>query len=124
MKKTEHYQLNQYEPTDSFLRTDFNEDNAKIDGALHQIAQRPECVVGHYQGNDSSTRDIYLGFQPKLMIISSTRGFLDYGGIVIPGYTGADNAVTVTSTGFQVRHVAGNMSANSSSYHYFYLALK
>ena len=31
---TAHYQLHQWEPEDSFLRTDFNEDFAKIDGAL------------------------------------------------------------------------------------------
>lgn len=31
---TEHYQLNQWEPEDKVLRTDFNADNLKIDGAL------------------------------------------------------------------------------------------
>ncbi len=40
MKKTEHYQLNQWDGADRVLRTDFNEDNAKIDGALHALAGR------------------------------------------------------------------------------------
>ena len=31
---TEHYQLHQWVPEDDFLRTDFNEDFAKIDAAL------------------------------------------------------------------------------------------
>ena len=31
---TEHYQLHQWESEDSFLRTDFNADFAKIDGAI------------------------------------------------------------------------------------------
>ena len=31
---TTNYQLNQWEPTDQVLRTDFNADNAKIDAAL------------------------------------------------------------------------------------------
>ena len=31
---TTNYQLNQWEPTDQVLRTDFNVDNAKIDAAL------------------------------------------------------------------------------------------
>ena len=31
---TINYQLNQWEPTDQVLRTDFNADNAKIDAAL------------------------------------------------------------------------------------------
>ena len=32
--QTTNYQLNQWEPTDQVLRTDFNADNAKIDAAL------------------------------------------------------------------------------------------
>lgn len=34
MKKTEHLELNQWDPTDRIMRTDFNADNAKIDAAL------------------------------------------------------------------------------------------
>ena len=34
MTKTEHYQLNQWDPSDQVKRTDFNEDNAKIEAAL------------------------------------------------------------------------------------------
>ena len=32
--QTTNYQLNQWEPTDQVLRTDFNADNAKVDAAL------------------------------------------------------------------------------------------
>ena len=32
--QTTNYQLNQWEPTDPVLRTDFNADNAKLDAAL------------------------------------------------------------------------------------------
>ena len=34
---TSNYQLNQWEPTDQVLHTDFNEDNAKIDAALKSL---------------------------------------------------------------------------------------
>ncbi len=37
---TKHYQLHQWGPGDPFLRTDFNEDFAKIDGALGRLDQR------------------------------------------------------------------------------------
>ena len=37
MTKTEHYHLNQWEPADRVLMTDFNEDNRKIDEALGAI---------------------------------------------------------------------------------------
>ena len=33
---TEQYQLNQWEAADQVLRTDFNEDNAKIEAALKE----------------------------------------------------------------------------------------
>ena len=35
---TEHFSLNQWLPDDQVLRTDFNEDNAKIDSALKDLA--------------------------------------------------------------------------------------
>ena len=41
MTKTEHYQLNQWAPTDRVLREDFNEDNRKIEEALGGISTRP-----------------------------------------------------------------------------------
>ena len=34
MNQTSNYQLNQWDPEDRILRTDFNEDNAKLDAAL------------------------------------------------------------------------------------------
>ena len=36
--KTQHYQLNQWEAEDAVLRTEFNEDNQKIDGALSALS--------------------------------------------------------------------------------------
>lgn len=35
---TPNYQLSQWEPSDVFVRTDFNEDHLKIDTALHALA--------------------------------------------------------------------------------------
>ena len=47
-QKTEHYELNQWLPTDQVLRTDFNADNAKIDAALNtlagQVAEKADAV--------------------------------------------------------------------------------
>ena len=44
--QTTNYQLNQWEPTDQVLRTDFNADNAKLDAALktlsNQVIQKAE----------------------------------------------------------------------------------
>ena len=37
--QTQYYGLSQWEAADKVERVDFNSDNAKIDGALHQLAQ-------------------------------------------------------------------------------------
>ncbi|WP_158094707.1 hypothetical protein [Flavonifractor sp. An52] len=47
---TEHYQLHQWEGSDPFLRTDFNEDLKKIDAALAAAKTGPACVTGNYSG--------------------------------------------------------------------------
>ena len=41
---TEHYQLHQWEPSDSFLRTDFNQDFARIDTGMR--AAKAQAVDG------------------------------------------------------------------------------
>lgn len=38
-RHTEHYGLSQWEASDKVERTDFNADNAAVDGALHALAQ-------------------------------------------------------------------------------------
>ena len=43
-KYTEHYRLHQWEPEDSFLRMDFNEDFAKIDSAIACLLYTSRCV--------------------------------------------------------------------------------
>ena len=39
MNKTTHYQLNQWDPEDRIMRSDFNADNAAIEEALYENAQ-------------------------------------------------------------------------------------
>ena len=38
--QTTHYGLNQWQPEDAVLRTDFNADNAKTDTALNNLQQQ------------------------------------------------------------------------------------
>lgn len=42
---TQNYQLNQWEPEDQVLRTDFNEDNAKIDAAVKAVDVRVDGLA-------------------------------------------------------------------------------
>ena len=85
---TEHFSLNQWQADDQVKRTDFNEDNAKIDAALNdlsgglaekattaaletvskKLAAMPCLVTGTYTGDGTDSRLISLGFQPKAQI--------------------------------------------------------
>ena len=89
---TTNYNLNQWEATDKVLRTEFNEDNAKIDAALKShddelaeleaaIGAKGNCkiVVTTYQGtgeygeNNPSTVYFSQG-EPTLLLIIDARG--------------------------------------------------
>ena len=50
MTKTEHYQLNQWDPSDQVRRTDFNEDNAKIEQALAGQAEEAGQAEQRFHG--------------------------------------------------------------------------
>ena len=95
---TEHYQLHQWEPEDSFLRTDFNEDHEKIDTALNGLAEQNaalndlvsqcgNCQVyttsytgkGSYGENSPCT--LTFPFQPALVMVigNFSMGFAAFG---------------------------------------------
>ena len=109
---TEHFSLNQWLPDDQVKRTDFNEDNAKLDAALNnlsgdlaekadqsalealsqKLASMPCLVTGIYTGDGTDSRLISLGFQPKALLVMreegySARPYTDdyYGGLALPG---------------------------------------
>ena len=110
--QTEHYKLNQWEAGDNFLRTDFNEDNAKIDAAIKAAAESKPYVIGTYTGTNSAAtkRVVELGFQPSAVIIaypSDSSG--EYGTTITKDqpltYSGSVMA-QVTETGFEVALVS------------------
>ena len=75
---TSNYQLHQWVPGDNFLRTDFNEDFAKIDAAIKGVetaantalAKKSEFILGTYEGN-GTTLPVNLGFKPRLVVITA-----------------------------------------------------
>lgn len=64
---TENYGLCQWEATDQVLRTEFNEDNAKIDEALSKLNCRV-YIVG-YTGDDSASRTFTFPHKPILVMV-------------------------------------------------------
>ena len=139
--KSEHLQLHLWEPGDSVLRTEFNENWEKLDGETAQIREDlaaglagvtnglRKVAAGTYTGNDGTT-NIKLGFKPIAVLVFNQR--LDvYGGWLTglalansPAYE-LNNTTTLlklTSNGFQAIH-GTNASMNSSSYKYSYIAV-
>ena len=134
MTKTTNYQLNQWDPTDRVLRTDFNSDNQKIDAAL---SEKCEFVSGRYTGDGAETRVISLGFTPKAVLVFREDGATTYlngdyqvhGGLAATGMplkkSGFD-AIAVVDNGFQVgyRAYSASIYTNTNDQIYHYLALR
>ena len=135
---TTHYQLHQWEASDSFLRTDFNTDFQKIDAAIKGVETaantalalkadkteltqacgaldeaKCETLTGSYTGNGANTRTIDLGCAPRAVFVGEF--------LAVPGMT-SNYLLSLTASGFQVRDSLGT-STNSSGETYYYLAL-
>ena len=135
---TSHYQLHQWEASDSFLRTDFNTDFQKIDAAIKGVETaantalalkadkteltqacgaldeaKCETITGSYTGNGANTRTIDLGCAPRAVFVGEF--------LAVPGMT-SNYLLSLTASGFQVRDSLGT-STNSSGETYYYLAL-
>lgn len=107
--QTANFGLNQWAAEDKVIRTEFNEDNAKIDAVLAEI---PTIVTGSYVGDGSASRFINLGFTPKAVYIChesgtvfSSAGWSYWGGLALPGKPAkreSYNIVSIATNGFQV----------------------
>lgn len=106
---TSNYQLCQWEPTDQVLRTDFNEDNAKLDSALNslsttakqhgtqisqinqKLATLGNCQIYQttYAGNEEKTISFTFPHKPMLIFVisqtSSATLFAQQGVQVVAG---------------------------------------
>ena len=91
--QTSNYGLNQWEATDQVLRTDFNQDNAKLDAALKALADKETELEGTLAGqaadiaklgNCSIERFTYVGTGNGNATIRFSRAPLLF--IVMGGY--------------------------------------
>ena len=133
---TTNYQLCQWEATDKVLRTDFNQDNQKIDAALAAV---PKIAAGTYTGNGAAARTISLPFTPQAVFlcdqaghtaedISYLRNKYFYGGLALTGapvVAGSFTLLTITENGFTVGQYQDteadyfyNGNASGTVYHY------
>ena len=93
---------------------------------------KTSVVAGTYTGNGKDAQDIYLGFQPKAVIIATSQGGMysrysasTHGGIALPGAPlsdmGASYGAAVTSTGFRVT-CADRCFLNENNAVFYYIA--
>lgn len=120
---TQHYGLCQWAAEDDFLRAEFNQDNARVDEALHENARRGERTDYHlcnlllqreYEGKDTGFKRALLfdGFQ-DMEGVAARSGFLPgakclvlsvqaQGDVVLPENMGSSEALNtpkMTMTG-------------------------
>ena len=133
--QTSNYGLNQWAAEDKVLRTDFNQDNAKLDEIMREVCTAlPQIVCGTYTGNGSAEQFISLGFTPRAVFVCSDQGITVnsynryyYGGLAICGNPVKTelpgSSVEITEGGFKVFslnsasvHVAANASSQVGHY--------
>ena len=127
--QTGNYGLNQWAAEDKVIRTEFNEDNAKIDAALEAMDKTIfRIVTGTYTGNNETSQTIELGFAPKIVIVATNGGFnsgrVHETGVQIAFIGQASAMLALTETGFTVSGDGqyGLNSARSSFNPFHYLA--
>ena len=145
---TTNYQLNQWEAGDQVLRTEFNQDNQKIDTAvagkadLTQLSEvealalgRADILLGSYTGDGASSRTIDLGGKPRAVLLLTASGDLSdsfrgtrYGGLAlaeraVTGVSG-QTVLAITEQGFTVCYNSNySIYSNSNGSTYLYLAV-
>ncbi|MEY8404571.1 hypothetical protein AALA54_14775 [Oscillospiraceae bacterium 44-34] len=134
MNRTQNYNLCQWEAADKVQRTDFNEDNRKIEAAILAARKAPCCVYGTYVGN-GGTVTVDVGFRPGFLVIipgTYSDTALTANGVCIFGgperqvrmsktRNGAAQYVTFTENGFQLTEndPRSGMTATDVTFHYY-----
>ena len=137
--KTTHYQLNQWEAEDKVLRTEFNEDNQKIDAAMRNLYSAvPRVASGFYVGDGTEVRLIELEFTPRAVFVCRNNGCTYesgtiWGGLAVTGSPLVESYGSQTCTGLaiaengflvyneKISYRSGASNALGQTYHYIAL---
>lgn len=125
--KTPNYKLHKWESQDDFLRTEFNENFAKIDAEALRIIFG--VYTGAYSFSNTTLTKITLGSKPKAVMIvpydgtCSNSGGRSYDAIAGAGYPAAGGVLTLDETGFSVyNRDTDYVYLNQTGKTYYYMA--
>ena len=128
---TQNYQLHQWEGSDAFLRTDFNEDFKKIDNGIAQVVgtvqalDKSKCriITGSYAGNAkggvAKSQEINLGAAPQAVFICNSYMHSDYTAMATAARGLDDDILVITDTGFRVLTLYDSSSITNSNLNAF-----
>lgn len=98
--------------------------------AVLELIGGSKAVMGSYVGDGNTTyRDVYLGFQPKLLFVTINCGGVTGTSskdlaVVFRTATGNANVayIQITSTGFRVQYSGNYLNFNTANLTYHYIA--
>lgn len=138
-EKTRVYRLHLWEPEDSFIRSEFNENTQNIEDRMLTIQNMTDeatrVVSGTYTGNGmaGTTQFISLSGTPFAVLVEmregirGTRGGSLFGGLALRSHPVGDSntpCVSIQGQGFLVRNDhSHNYWSNEEGSEYYYLAL-
>lgn len=101
-----------------YLKEQTNYLKERADKLQNEVVKRAQIITGQYTGNGRSSREILLGFTPKVVIIS------DYYNRVWIAVTGHGLAgVSIITNGFRVTYYASQSQySNIDGRNYNYIA--
>ena len=113
--------------------TQINNNAAQLAADIEALETgKAKIVTGTYTGDNSASRDITLGFQPKVVLLEMASGKRTdlgdvYGGLAFPDsplYNGAKGTgMVLTETGFRVFSTSTGVYTNQSKQTFLYLAI-
>lgn len=119
---TANYELNQWEATDSVLRTDFNADNAKLETALTALsASLPRMVSGSYVGDGTlgaaNPTTLQFNFSPKLVVVAASEDSIAQQGVVLVAGQTASSGIGHASDASESLHLTVHWFENGVSWY-------
>ncbi len=132
MRKTETYQFNLVEPSDTFSPEPLNQNMETVEQALDALSGRNDgadaqtaalsarvakleqhrFVVGSYKGIGGTDQTIYVGFTPKCVIIGDAANTM----VVIPSGEGTGSYARIVTGGFYLPNTSNPLKTGSHPY--------